>query len=129
TGYPWYAIDTPEHKEFLQAYQARFDDHPRLGSVIGYATIQSLAAGIAKAGTTETEALITAFEGLELMTPFGPITYREIDNQSTMGAYVGRLAIRDGQGVMVDVEYVDGADVQPTDEQVREWRPASADRR
>lgn len=128
TGYPWYAIDTPEHTEFLDAYQARFDDHPRLGSVIGYAAIQSLAAGIAQAGSTETEALIDAFEGLQLMTPFGPITYREIDNQSTMGAYVGRLAIQDGQGVMVDVEYVDGADVQPSDEQVREWRPASADR-
>lgn len=128
TGYPWYAIDTPEHTDFLQAYQARFDDHPRLGSVIGYAAIQSLAAGIAKAGTTETEALIQAFEGLELLTPFGPVTYREIDNQSTMGAYVGRLAIQDGQGVMVDVDYVDGAEVQPTDEQVREWRPATADR-
>lgn len=128
TGYPWYAIDTAEHTAFLEAYQARFDDHPRLGSVIGYAAIQSLAAGIAQAGSTETEALIDAFEGLQLMTPFGPITYREIDNQSTMGAYVGRLAIRDGQGVMVDVDYVDGADVQPSDEQVREWRPASAER-
>lgn len=128
TGYPWYAIDTPEHDAFLKAYQARFNDHPRLGTVIGYATIQSLAAGISKAGSTDTEALISAFEGLELMTPFGPIMYREIDNQSTMGAYVGRLAIKGGQGVMVDVEYVDGADVQPSDEQVREWRPASAER-
>lgn len=128
TGYPWYAIDTPEHKAFLDAYQARFNDHPRLGTVIGYAAIQSLAAGIQKAGSTDTEALIEAFKGLELMTPFGPVTYRAIDNQSTMGAYVGRLAIKDGQGIMVDVEYVDGADVQPEDDQVREWRPESADR-
>lgn len=128
TGYPWYAIDTPEHKAFLDAYQARFNDHPRLGTVIGYAAIQSLAAGIQKAGSTDTEALIEAFKGLELMTPFGPVTYRAIDNQSTMGAYVGRLAIEDGQGIMVDVEYVDGADVQPEDDQVREWRPESADR-
>lgn len=129
TGYPWYAIDTPEHDAFLEAYQTRFNDHPRLGTVIGYATIQSLAAGISKAGSTDTEALIAAFKGLELMTPFGPIRYRELDNQSTMGAYVGRLAIKDGQGIMVDIEYADGADVQPDDAQVREWRPASADRR
>lgn len=128
TGYPWYAIDTPEHNAFLESYQARFNDHPRLGTIIGYATIQSLAAGIRKAGSTDTEALIEAFKGLELMTPFGPITYRAIDHQSTMGAYVGALAIKDGQGVMVDIKYVDGADVQPSDAQVREWRPTSADR-
>src|SRR5690606_1013142 len=42
TGYPWYAIDTPEHKAFLEAYQKRYDDYPRLGTVIGYSTIVSL---------------------------------------------------------------------------------------
>ncbi|NYT65213.1 ABC transporter substrate-binding protein [Alcaligenaceae bacterium] len=126
TGYPWYAIDTPEHQAFLQAYQARYNDHPRLGTVIGYNTILSLAAGIRKAGSTDTEAMIQAFKNLELMTPFGPITYRELDHQSTMGAYVGKLAIKDGQGVMVDFHYADGATVQPSDEQVKQWRPASA---
>lgn len=128
TGYPWYDIDTPEHKAFLDAYQSRFKDHPRLGTVVGYNTILSLAAGIRKAGSTDTEALIQAFKGLELMTPFGEIRYRDIDNQSTMGAYVGSLAVRDGKGVMVDSYYVDGATVQPSDEQARQWRPESADR-
>jgi branched-chain amino acid transport system substrate-binding protein len=44
-----------------------------------------------------------------------------------MGAYVGTLAVKDGKGIMTDFKYVDGASVQPTDEQVRQWRPASAD--
>ncbi|MBF6615302.1 MAG: ABC transporter substrate-binding protein [Candidimonas sp.] len=127
TGYPWYAIDTPEHDAFLKAYQERFNDYPRLGTVVGYNTILSLAAGIAKAGTTDTEPLVQAFKGLQLDTPFGPITYRAIDHQSTMGAYVGKLAIKDGKGIMTDFHYADGASVQPTDEQVRQWRPASAD--
>lgn len=126
TGYPWYAVDTPAHDAFLKAYQDRFNTHPRLGTMIGYNTILSLAAGIRKAGSTDSEALVKAFRGLTLDTPVGPVTYRPQDNQSTMGAYVGRLAIRDGKGVMVDVRYVDGADVQPSDEQVRQWRPASA---
>lgn len=129
TGYPWYDIDTPEHQEFLTAYQDRFNDHPRLGTVIGYATIQSLAAGIARAGSTDTDALIEAFAGLDVMTPFGPVTYRSQDHQSTMGAYVGTLGVRDGRGVMVDSYYVDGATVQPTDEEVGRWRPAAASRR
>lgn len=127
TGYPWYAIDTPEHKKFLDAYQAKFHDYPRLGSVVGYNTILSLAAGIGRAGSTDTEALVKAFKNLPVNTPFGPIVYRGIDHQSTMGAYVGTLAIKDGKGVMENFTYVDGAQVQPGDAQVRKWRPASAD--
>ncbi|MFT0547220.1 ABC transporter substrate-binding protein [Allopusillimonas ginsengisoli] len=127
TGYPWYAIDTPEHNDFLKAYQARFNDYPRLGTVVGYNTILSLAAGIRKAGSTDTEAMIKAFSNLKVDTPFGPIVYRGIDHQSTMGAYVGKLAIKDGKGIMVDFSYVDGASVQPTDEQVRQWRKAASD--
>lgn len=125
TGYPWYAIDTPEHNAFLEAYQNRFDDYPRLGTIVGYAAIKSLAAGIEKAGSTETDALIEAFKGLEVDTPMGKIHYRDIDHKSTMGAYVGKLAKKDGKGIMVDFHYADGADYQPTDDEVRELRPAS----
>lgn len=126
TGYPWYAIDTPEHKAFLEAYQAKFDDYPRLGSVVGYSAIMSLAEGIKKAGSTETEDMIKAFRGLELMSPFGSIEYRAADHQSTMGAYVGKLAKKDGKGIMTDIVYVDGKDVLPPAAEVKKLRPASA---
>ncbi len=126
TGYPWYAIDTPEHNTFLKAYQDRYNDYPRLGTIVGYNAILSLAAGIKKAGSTDTEALIQAFKELEVDTPFGRIVYRGIDHQSTMGAYVGTLDVKDGKGIMTNFHYVDGATVQPTDEQVKQWRPASA---
>lgn len=123
TGYPWYAIDTPEHDDFLNAYQAMFNDYPRLGSIVGYMMIQSLAAGIEKAGSTDTEDLITAFRGLEHMSPLGPIYYRPEDHQSTMGAFVGTLDIKDGQGIMRNIQYIDGKDVQPTDEEMLKLRP------
>jgi branched-chain amino acid transport system substrate-binding protein len=41
-----------------------------------------------------------------------------------MGAYVGKLAQKDGKPVMVDLEYVDGATVLPSDEDVKKLRPA-----
>ncbi|GHC59571.1 branched-chain amino acid ABC transporter substrate-binding protein [Alcaligenes pakistanensis] len=126
TGYPWYAIDTPEHNAFLKAYQDKYKEHPRLGTIIGYSTIVSIAAGIEKAGSTDTEAMIKAFRGLDVVTPFGPITYRTQDQQSTQGAYVGVLAKQDGKGIMTNIRYADGKDVQPTDEQVSQWRPAAA---
>ncbi len=45
TGYPWYGIQTPEHKAFFLAYHGKYKDYPRLGSVVGYSAIKSLAAG------------------------------------------------------------------------------------
>lgn len=124
TGYPWYGIETPAHEAFLTAYQAKFDDYPRLGSVVGYATIRSLAAGIEKAGSVDPEKLVEAFRGLTVSTPFGEITYRAEDHQSTMGGFVGRTTQVDGQGVMRDFEYVDGAAVLPSPDEVKNRRPA-----
>ncbi|KAB2896336.1 MAG: ABC transporter substrate-binding protein [Burkholderiaceae bacterium] len=126
TGYPWYAIQTPEHKAFLDAYQARFKDYPRAGSIVGYNAIQSIAAGLRKTGgSADTEKLIAAFRGLQVSTPFGPITYRAQDHQSTMGAYVGRTALQHGKGVMVDFRYMDGATFQPSDAEVKKLRSAA----
>jgi branched-chain amino acid transport system substrate-binding protein len=124
TGYPWSDIDTPEHDRFLAAYRSRYDDYPRLGSVVGHALVTSIAAGLRRAGSTDTEALIAAFRGLSFDTPFGRATYRAIDHQSTLGAYVGRTTVRDGRGAMRDFRYVDGASVQPPDDVVTRLRTA-----
>ncbi len=124
TGYPWYALDTPENKAFVQAYRTRFNDYPRLGSVVGYASLMSIAEGLKKAQSTDTDKLIEAFRGLDVGTPFGPITYRALDHQSTMGVYVGTSAQKDGKGLMVDFSYIDGADLQPSDDEVRKLRAA-----
>src|SRR3977135_3552169 len=35
TGYPWDKITTPEHKAFVDAYQKKYNDTPRLGSIVG----------------------------------------------------------------------------------------------
>ena len=124
TGYPWYAIETPEHKAFLAAYQKKYSDYPRLGSVVGYSTIKAIAAAATKAGGADTEKLISAFSGLEFMSPLGKTTFRPQDHQSTMGAYVGKTALKDGKGVMIDFSYKDGAAFQPSDDEVKKLRPA-----
>ncbi|MEO6269684.1 MAG: ABC transporter substrate-binding protein [Lautropia sp.] len=123
TGYPWYGIDTKEHDAFLQAYRKKYDDYPRLGSIVGYSMVTALAAGLKKAGSTETDKLIAAFEGLEFPTPLGQTSFRTIDHQSTMGAYVGRTTRKDGKGVMKDFRYEDGAKFQPADIVVKALRP------
>jgi branched-chain amino acid transport system substrate-binding protein len=124
TGYPWYGIKTPEHTAFLKAYQAKFNDYPRLGSVVGYSEIMSIAAGLKKAKSADTDKLVEAFKDLQVNTPFGPITYRAADHQSTMGSYVGRTKNEGGKGVMVDYHYLDGAQFLPPPAEAAKLRPA-----
>jgi branched-chain amino acid transport system substrate-binding protein len=122
TGYPWSDINTPEHKRFRDAYQKRWKDYPRQGSVVGYTAVHAVANAIRKAKSAETEKLVEALKGLEMQSPFGPITWRAIDHQSTMGAYVGQLARKGGRGVMVNWHYADGTKFQPSDQEIRALR-------
>ena len=124
TGYPYYGIQTDEHKKFFLAYFRKYNEYPKLGSVVGYSTIVSIAEGLRKAKSADTEKLIAAFKGLQLTTPLGKITYRAIDNQSTMGAYLGKTKLEGSKGVMTDYVYLDGAKFQPSDEEVKKMRPA-----
>ncbi|MGE5129597.1 MAG: ABC transporter substrate-binding protein [Sphingomonadaceae bacterium] len=114
TGYPWDQIKTPEHAKFLEAYRKRWNDYPRVGSVVGYTTMYTVADALKKADSTDSEKLVAALEGLRLETPFGPIVYRAVDHQSTMGAYVGQLAKKDGKGVMVNWHFANGGDYLPS---------------
>jgi len=122
TGYPWSEISTPEHRRFREAYEKRWKDYPRAGSVVGYASVYAVAAAVKKAQSADTEKLIAALKGLEMQSPFGTIVWRALDQQSTMGAYVGQLARKDGKGVMVNWRYADGAKYQPSDQEVRALR-------
>jgi branched-chain amino acid transport system substrate-binding protein len=122
TGYPWSEINTSEHRRFREAYEKRWKDYPRAGSVVGYTSVYAIAAAVKKAQAADTEKLVAALKGLEMSSPFGSIAWRPIDQQSTMGAYVGQLARKDGKGVMVNWRYADGARYQPSDQEIRALR-------
>ena len=124
TGYPHADIQTPEHVKFRDAYRAKFNDYPRLGSVVGFDTMNSIAVALGKAGSTDNEKLIDALKGLRFPSAFGSAEYRAIDHQSTLGAYVGKTAVKDGKGMMVEWRYADGAKYLPSDAEVKALRPA-----
>ncbi|MFM8576539.1 MAG: ABC transporter substrate-binding protein [Limnohabitans sp.] len=128
TGYPWDQLDSREHASFAASYYKRFNENPKLGSVVGFATMQAIFAAIQKAKSTDNEKLITALRGLKFSTPFGPAEFRAVDHQSTMGAYVGKLDQRGGKGTMTEWRYADGKNYQPTDAYVKARRPAEANR-
>ncbi|WP_337997344.1 ABC transporter substrate-binding protein [Oleispirillum naphthae] len=124
TGYPWDAIDTPAHTAFVSAYRARFHEDPRMGSLVGYNMALAAAAALDRAGSTKTPDLMKALAGLSFDSPTGTITFRAADHQSTMGAWVGKTALVNGEGKMVDWRYVDGAEVLPDAATAKKLRPA-----
>jgi branched-chain amino acid transport system substrate-binding protein len=126
TGYPWDQIDNREHTAFAVAYYKKYNESPKMGTVVGYSTMQAIFAAIRKAKSVDGEKLVAAMRGLQFSTPFGPTTFRAIDQQSTMGAYVGRLDQRGGKGTMDQWRYADGKNYQPTDAYVKTRRPAAA---
>src|SRR5690242_466415 len=127
TGYPWYDIEAPAHQEWVARYIKRNDKTPVLGSLIGYITYQSVVEAIKKANSTDTAKLVAAFKGLKVETPIGPITFRAVDGQSTMGAWVGttKLDAQRGVGIMVNHELIPGEKVLPSEEEAKKLRPAN----
>jgi branched-chain amino acid transport system substrate-binding protein len=125
TGYPWQSIDTPEHNAFRTAYEKKYKDYPRWNSICGYVTYKAIAAALKKAGSTDPEKIVDAFADLTIPTPIGPVTYRAADNQATIPVFTGKLAKRDGKGVMVDWTAIDGAKLLPPPAEVARLRPAN----
>jgi DNA helicase IV len=84
---------------------------------------QGRGGGARESALDRHRKLLAAMRNLEVDTPFGRIAFRAIDHQSTMGAYVGRTAVKDGKGIMVDWRYADGKNFLPDDDTIRKIRP------
>ncbi len=119
TGYPWEQITEAAHKTFVAAYMAKFNDTPRLGSMLGYVVVYMVRDLINKAGGTETDKLIAAFNDMKFETIVGPVTMRGLDRQSSLGGWVGVTTQKGGQGVMKDWKFVDGASVMFSESDVK----------
>jgi branched-chain amino acid transport system substrate-binding protein len=122
TGYPWEQVEWPTHKAYVEAYRARFNDTPRKGSLLGYVTVQVLANLLNKANSLDNEALVEALKDLQTETVTGPVTMRGLDQQGTMGTWVGETTLRGRAGTMRNARYVDGATVMFPEEEVRAAR-------
>lgn len=122
TGYPWEQLADPKHKAFVDAYKAKFNDTPRLGSMLGYLVVYMVRDLINKAGATDTDKLIAALNDMKFETIAGPVTMRGLDHQSTLGGWVGLSTQSNGQGAMKDWKFVDGASVMFSESDVKAAR-------
>ena len=122
TGYPWYDIKDAKHQKFIADYQAKYNETPRMGSLVGYISMQAAAAMIEKAGSVDQDKLIAALKELTFESIAGTVTFRGLDHQSTLGTWVGRTAVIDGKPKMVDWKYAHGPAYFPSDDEVKKLR-------
>lgn len=125
-GYPPDQIATPEHQRFRDAYLKRYGEKPHQAAIFGYSTIMAIVCGMKKAGSTDSDKLVSAMRGMNMETPVGPVVFRAQDQQSSMGAFVGTLGYKDGRSPSSDWRYLDGTRYMPDETYVKGRRPASA---
>ncbi len=90
----YYYYDFPKNaqNDWLKAeYQKRYGAPPDFFVAGGFAAAAAVVAGLKQAGSSDTETLIAAMEGLSFDTPKGPMTFRKEDHQALQDMYHFRI--------------------------------------
>ncbi|MBI2456971.1 MAG: ABC transporter substrate-binding protein [candidate division NC10 bacterium] len=105
-----------------------FERIPFLNAEMSYNGLRFLAAGLARAGTRDSDALVQALEGMTLELPRGPVTLRTEDHQAILGMVWGRTR-RDPDfafSVLADLQVFEGAEITPPADEVLAARQRAA---
>ncbi|SDI88277.1 substrate-binding domain-containing protein [Lutimaribacter saemankumensis] len=94
--YYYYELPDNEVNDWLvEQHQARFGSPPDFFTAGGMTTGIAVVEAIKKAGSTDTEALISAMEGMEWMTPKGMMKFRAEDHQALQSMYHFKIRVDD----------------------------------
>ncbi|SFT94663.1 substrate-binding domain-containing protein [Sedimentitalea nanhaiensis] len=102
--YYYYEIPQNEVNDWLvKEHMERFGTPPDFFTAGGMAAGMAVVEAIRKAGSTETEDLLAAMEGMEWMTPKGVMQFRIKDHQALQSMYHFRTEIQEGKDYGVPV--------------------------
>ncbi|MGO4834259.1 ABC transporter substrate-binding protein, partial [Rhizobiaceae sp. 2RAB30] len=73
TGWPYYAIERPENVEFVKSWRERFKEEPSESALSGYLAAKLLVSMVEKAGSKDTEKMLSVVDGLKCSWPAGGI--------------------------------------------------------
>ena len=76
TGYPWEQITDAGAQGLRRRLSAKFNDAPRLGSLLGYVVGYMMKDMLDKAGSTDTDKLLAALDDCKSDTIVGPVSMR-----------------------------------------------------
>ncbi|MEJ0015841.1 MAG: substrate-binding domain-containing protein [Acetobacteraceae bacterium] len=91
-----YYYDIPKNAVndwLVKAFRDRYNDVPDYDSPGAVASAIAVVKAIQIAGSTDSEKLITALEGLELDTPKGKMILRKEDHQALQSMYAFKIAV------------------------------------
>jgi branched-chain amino acid transport system substrate-binding protein len=89
---PFYAIDTPENKDFVKRYKAKFGLEPAEWSIMAYDAFNLWASAANKAGDFDADKVMAKIVGQSFKGLRGTFTIRTIDHQADVPEWVGVTA-------------------------------------
>ena len=102
--YYYYEIpDNPVNDWLVEQHMARHGTPPDFFTAGGMAAGIAIVEAIERAGSTETEDLIAAMEGMEWETPKGTMRFRPEDHQALQSMYHFRTEVQEGRDYGVPV--------------------------
>jgi branched-chain amino acid transport system substrate-binding protein len=96
-GSIYYYYENPKNDVndwLVKEHYKRFNEPPDFFTCGGFAAAGAVVEAITKAGSTDTEKLIAAMEGMEFMTPKGKMKFRKEDHQALQAMYAFELDVK-----------------------------------
>ncbi|MBU4426119.1 MAG: ABC transporter substrate-binding protein, partial [Proteobacteria bacterium] len=96
-GSIYYYYENPKNEVndwLVKEHYKRFNEPPDFFTCGGFAAAGAVVTAIQKAGSTDTEKLISAMEGMEFMTPKGKMKFRKEDHQALQSMYAFKLDVK-----------------------------------
>jgi branched-chain amino acid transport system substrate-binding protein len=84
----------PVNDWLVKEHLKRFNGPPDFFTCGGFAAASAVVAGITKAGSTDTEKLISTMEGMVFMTPKGTMVFRKDDHQALQSMFAFQLDVK-----------------------------------
>lgn len=89
---PFYAVNTLDMQVFTEEYHKKYNEWPSDWACMAYDGLLALTTAIKKAGTTDSDKVVHALEGLRWESLRGSRYIRAADHQANVGIYVGYTA-------------------------------------
>jgi branched-chain amino acid transport system substrate-binding protein len=92
--YYYYEIPkNPMNDWLVKEHQKRFDSPPDFFTCGGFAAAMAVVSGLTNAGSTDSEKLIAAMEGMHFQTPKGEMVFRPEDHQALQSMYAFKIKV------------------------------------
>ena len=93
-GAIYYYYESPKNEIndwLVKEHMARYNSPPDFFTCGGFAAAMAVVTALEKAGSTDTEKLISTMEGMHFMTPKGEMVFRKQDHQALQSMYVFKI--------------------------------------